>query len=89
MDNANDRNPAANVQSTYYLIDVDQNGVYISGIDFRVELTQTGFLPVATSVALTSELGNTLDDDEAPDVTALVTDQNGQPAGRQGRDLLR
>ena len=79
MDNGNDRNPAANVQSTYYLIDVDQNGAYVSGIDFRVELTQTGFLPVATSVTLTSELGNTLDDDEATDITALVTDQNGNP----------
>ncbi len=83
LDNATDRNPAANVQSTYYLVDVDQNGFFISGIDFRVELTQTAVSPVASTVEFSSELGTTLDDDEVSDVFITIKDQNGNPLGNK------
>ena len=46
MDNPTDRDPAAGVQSTYYVVDVNQNGFYSDGTDYRFELTQTG-VPVA------------------------------------------
>ena len=81
LDDAEDRNPAANVQSTYYLVDVDQNGIYVSGIDFRVELTQTATVPVASTVEFESELGTVLDDDETTDIFVAVKDQAGNPLG--------
>jgi len=68
-----------NAQSTYYIVDVNQDGNYDDGIDWRFELVQTGIVPVATTVDITSDRGDVLDDDETTTLRATVKDQNGQP----------
>ena len=79
IDNATDRNPAANTQTTYYVVDVNQDGNYDDGTDFRFTLTQTRVEPVATTVEIGSTKGFVLDDDETTDISFTVRDQNGQP----------
>lgn len=79
IDGANDRNPAPDTQTTYYVVDVNQNGQYDDGTDFRFTLTQTRVAAVPTSVVITSSKGTVLDDDETTNVTVTVRDQNGQP----------
>lgn len=81
IDNANDRDPAANSQSTFYVVDVNQNGVYNSGVDFRFELKQTRFTAVPTTITITPQAnrGTAIDDDETNTLTVNVKDQNGNP----------
>lgn len=81
IDNAEDADgdPNNDSQTAYYVVDADNNGVFNDGVDYRFTLVQSGIIPVATSVEITSELGNQLDDDEVTDIVATVRDQNGQP----------
>jgi hypothetical protein len=68
-----------NAHSTYYIVDVNQDGNYDDGIDYRFELVQSGIVPVATSVVITTDKGPVADDDELINGLITVNDQNGQP----------
>lgn len=79
MDNGTDANPAANIQSTFYVVDVNQNGTYQNGVDYKFEVSQSQYASVPATVTITSSKGAAIDDDETTVVTLLVKDQNGNP----------
>jgi hypothetical protein len=72
IDNAQDNDGIADQQTAYYVVDVNQDGNYDDGLDWRFQLVQTGIVPVASTVELSSSKGNVLDDDEQTIITATV-----------------
>lgn len=79
IDNGQDNDGVPNQQRAFYVVDVNQDGNYDDGVDYRFALVQTGITPVATTVTITSSKGLVLDDDETTNLVATVLDQNGQP----------
>lgn len=81
IDNADDQdgNPNNNSQTAYFVVDVNQNGTYDNGVDYRFQVTQTENAATPTTIEITSAKGNAIDDDESTQVTLLVKDQNGLP----------
>lgn len=81
IDNANDQdgNPNNDSQTAYFVVDVNQNGTYDNGVDYRFQVTQSQTAAIPTTIEITSAKGTAIDDDESTQVTLLVKDQNGQP----------
>lgn len=79
IDAGADEDPAPNAQASYYVVDVNENGTYENGTDYLFDVRQTRYTSVPTTVTITNELGDAMDDEEDSDVTLLVRDQNGNP----------
>jgi len=79
IDNGTDQDNASGVQATHYVVDVNQDGNYDNGVDYRFKISQSRYAPVATTVEMASSKGAALDDDETTNLEVLVKDQKGNP----------
>jgi len=83
-----DQNPAAGVQSTYIVVDLNGDHVYQNSGDVLLQISQTNIPAAPASITLVNKLPATApsvanataqDDDECGDVVVTVKDADGNP----------